>query len=94
MTIEKSKIRRQELVKQPKMKCYVDECLCYGEEKIVKVKRNCLGDDNPCYNSCLLARGVTSIIRSSYIVFLINCQDDYNHKPNRSEMVKAITLCC
>jgi hypothetical protein len=33
------------------MKCYVGECLCYGEEEIAKVKKNCLGDDNPYRNS-------------------------------------------
>jgi hypothetical protein len=63
MTIEKSKIRRRKIGKQPLMKCCVGECLCYGEEEIAKARRNCLGDG-------------------------------YNHKVNKSEMVKALIVCC
>jgi hypothetical protein len=40
LTIEKSKIRRQELGKQPlRMKCYVGQCLCHGEEEVTKAKK-------------------------------------------------------
>jgi hypothetical protein len=52
MTIEKSKIKREEWGEQPlRMKCYVGECLCYGEKKGDKSKNNCVNDDNPCHNS-------------------------------------------
>jgi hypothetical protein len=40
MTIEKSKIKTEDFGKQPlRLKCYVGECLCYGEKEVTQKQK-------------------------------------------------------
>jgi len=81
------------------MKCYVGECLRYGEKKVTKAKKVVLVMATLVVTQMLVGKknNIHHWMWLSCIpnlVFLTSCQDGYNPKLNKSKMAKPIKLCC